>query len=613
MRPQRGLKTNKIVLSPGGLKAILSLVFLLSAFYGSFGAAQRESVNNLRLWHSPDNTRIVFDVSATLQHKAFQLDSPPRLVIDLNQADLNVQLPEIDPNNQHIKAIRYGRPKPGVLRVVFELRSAVKFTSFVLNPNELYGHRLVVDISDRLGEEERISDNITEKGKPSVEDTEIVAEEPNQSTALSTQSTQISLEPSPKKYIVAIDAGHGGDDPGAIGFRGTREKQLTLSIAKKLKQKIDDHPNMDAVMVRTGDYYIQLTERRQKARYQDADIFISIHADAFTKKSANGMSVFALSQRGATSAMAKTLAEKENASDLIGGVSLADKDDVLAKVLVDLSMTNTISESVNLGGRVLEELGKLGRLHSKRVEQASFVVLKSPDMPSILVETGFITNPGDEKRLRSSSFQNKLANAIYTAVSDYFDQTPYASRSRYESPSIDEQAASNNPTRYSRYKVRRGDTLSTIAKKFGISLKELKRLNNIKHNTAMLGVRLKVPANQGTTTKSNVSTSSFFNHTVKNGESLSKISAQYNVTIRSIKRVNNLSRDTLYKGQVLKIPGTSSFSATKIKIHTVKRGDTLSEIAQSYRSSVSAIKKLNKLRSNTVMLGQKLKVPVSAP
>lgn len=613
MQPQRGLKTNNTVLSPGGRKALLSLVILLSAFYGSFCAAQRESVNNLRLWHSPDNTRIVFDVSATLQHQAFQLSSPARLVVDLNQADLKVKLPEIDPENQHIKAIRYGRPTAGVLRVVFELRSPVKFTSFILSPNELYGHRLVVDVSSREKEAEVKSDEFAEQESHTSVSSEDTVGEPHQSTPSTSRSAQTSVEPATQRYIVAIDAGHGGDDPGAIGFRGTREKKLTLSIAKKLKKKIDDHPNMEAVMVRTGDYYIQLTERRQKARFQDADIFISIHADAFTKKSANGMSVFALSQRGATSAMAKTLAEKENASDLIGGVSLADKDDVLAKVLVDLSMTNTISESVNLGGRVLKELGKLGRLHSKRVEQASFVVLKSPDMPSILVETGFITNPGDEKRLRSTSFQNKLANAIYTAVSDYFDQTPYASRSRYESPSIDGEVDSGNSTGYSRYKVRRGDTLSTIAERFGITLKELKRLNNIQHDTAMLGVLLKVPAPRREPSSTSSNSNSYFNHKVKNGESLSKISARYNVTIRSLKRVNNLNRDTLYKGQILKIPGLGYSPSAKIQIHTVKRGDTLSEIAQSYRSSVSAIKKLNKLRSNTVMLGQKLKVPVSAP
>ena len=422
-------------------------------------------------------------------------------------------------------------------------------------------------------------------------------------------------------FTVAIDAGHGGDDPGALGHRGTKEKQLTLAIAKKLYEKINKNKDMKAVMVRSGDYFIELKGRRKKARSVGADAFISIHADAFTKKSARGMSVFALSQRGATSAMASALAAKENASDLIGGVSLANKDEVLQKVLVDLSMTNTISESVNLGGRVLAELGKIGKLHSKRVEQANFSVLRSPDLPSILVETGFITNPEEERKLRTSRYQNQIASGIYQALEEYYSQTPYASRSRYASPSIasgsnragsSSSKSSSSKTVYGRHKVVRGDSLSTIAKRYGISLSELKRLNKIKHNTAMLGVRLKVPiakskASPKSGSSSNKGRGQILTYVVKSGDSLSRLSSKYNVTIKSIKRANGFTRNTLRIGERLKIPGV--YVSKKPVKHKVVRGDTLSEIAQKYGSSIAKIKQANNLKNLNVRLGQVLTIP----
>ena len=637
---------------------LLPLLLCLSL---SNGLAQLQNVENLRVWQSPDSTRIVFDVSARMQYETFMLSGPTRLVVDLEPANLSIDLPKIDPDNRHIKSVRSGSPNKGVLRVVFDLKTQVTLNSFILTPNELYGHRLVLDLSDTKSDGSGIarSNSDEQSASTSLSNTEAssgvssgVSSEASVPDVLSsgpdaptssvvptglegTQADQaeeiksnadVNVLPrapvvitEPKRdarFVVAIDAGHGGDDPGAIGHRRTLEKKLTLSIAQKLQRRIDADPRMRAVMVRTGDYFVNLKDRRRKSSKQGADIFISIHADAFTKKSANGMSVFALSQRGATSAMASALAEKANASDLIGGVSLADKEEVVAKVLVDLSMTNTISESVNLGGRVLRELSKLGRLHSKRVEQANFSVLRSPDIPSILVETGFITNPNDEKKLRSKKHQEKLAGAIYAAVGEYLDQTPYASRARYESPSIAGNSTSNAPTKviYGRHKVVRGDSLSTIAQRYGISLRELKRLNNIRHNTAMLGVKLKVPVSKSgkspvkgrSANASKASSSSV--HVVKRGDSLSKISAHYNVTIAAIKRANALKSNTLIKGQKLQIPGSSK-QATKPRQHKVKRGDTLSEIAQQYGVSLVAIKKANKLRTNTVRLGQVLKIP----
>lgn len=603
------------------------LVAFLAIYFVSHGwiSAQSEQLERLRIWHSPDSTRIVFDVSSSTEYKTFLLQDPRRLVVDLGQLNLSVELPEVDPDNRHLASARSGKPSSDVLRVAFDLKRDIDIESFVLTPNDLYGHRLVIDISDKQSTT-RMSSSNEEKEQSKGQPKESIA--PQDAILLSTDEGGVALkEAEPPKqsvsetrvsqtnklFIVAIDAGHGGDDPGALGHRGTKEKRLTLSIAKKLQERINKHPNMKAVMIRTGDYYIQLKGRRDKARKAGADAFISIHADAFAKKSANGMSVFALSQRGATSAMASALAAKENASDLMGGVSLADKDDVLAKVLVDLSMTNTVSESVNLGGRVLKELGKLGRLHSKRVEQANFSVLRSPDVPSILVETGFITNPDEERRLRTNSYQNKIAKAIYVALEEYYDQTPYASAARYSSPNLGSTSASTNTDSsrvvYGRYKVKRGDTLSTIAAKYQISLRELKRLNGIKHNTAILGVRLKVPvgnqANSGTVGQK---TSTTVKHKVKSGESLSKISAKYNVTIRSIKKTNRLSRNSLRIGQILTIPGVTLARVNKTQ-HKVVRGDTLSELAIKYGTTAAKIKKLNNLRSNNVMLGQILKIP----
>ncbi len=596
--------------------------FIVFLMLPVFSWAQQQTVDNLRIWHSPDNTRIVFDVSAGVKYKTFLLSNPRRLVVDLNQADLSVSLPKLKQDNRHLLSVRSGRPSKGVLRLVFDLKNQVNINSFVLTPNELYGHRLVIDLTDdgQLAKTGVVSTQVDSNDEASLGDPNLSL--PVEQTALpSPREVTLSADNEViKPFTIAIDAGHGGDDPGAIGHRGTREKKLTLAIAKKLQQRINRNTQMRAVLVRTADYYIKLHDRRSKAKQIDADVFISIHADAFGKKSARGMSVFALSQKGATSAMAQALADKENASDLIGGVTLADKDDVLAKVLVDLSMTNTISESVNLGGRVLAELGKLGHLHSRRVEQAAFAVLKTPDIPSILVETGFITNPEEERRLRSDKYQTSLANAIYSAVNDYYLQTPYASRTRYGSPSIANSSGGKNNTKtvnrsvkYGRHKVVRGDSLSTIAQKYGITLRELKRLNKIKHNTAMLGVRLKVPVSGATS--NNVAKSASrktVTHTVRSGESLSHISAKYNVTIRAIKRDNKLTKNTLYVGQKLRIGGAANNTAAvkKIRTHKVKRGDTLSEIAERYNSNMQKIKKANKLRSNTVQLGQVLIIPI---
>jgi len=543
----------------------------------------------------------------------FSLENPLRLVVDIENVKYSLTPPLLDADNQHISLIRSAQNQKDVVRFVFELKKPLRAKDFVLSPNELYGHRLVIDLLEQTVATKNTPPGLAQTKHPA--ESQVV----NQPDSIGNTSTVVSAGISnnePQPLLIAIDAGHGGEDPGALGYRGSREKKLTLEIAKRLQQIIDRDPRMRSFMVRSGDYYIKLHKRRLIARRAKADLFISIHADAFRRRSAKGFSVFALSQRGATSAMASALAAKENASDLIGGVSLSDKDDLLAKVLVDLSMTNTISESVNLGGRVLQELHKIGSLHSSKVEQAGFAVLKSADIPSILVETGFITNPTEERNLKSSRYQEKLANAIYTAINKYVQQTPYHSTASYANP---QQFGSVNPVvstytslvRPSFHKVISGDSLSKIAQRYGTSVAAIKRLNGLKSSTAVLGQRLKLPGNSPVNASNNRTMSAIPKvYVVRRGDSLSKISAQYNVTMSSLRRFNNLSRDRVYIGQKIKIPGTTAVALVqKPRKHKVRRGDTLSEIAEKYNSSVGKIIRANALKSRTILLGQTLRIP----
>ncbi|MFT4629960.1 MAG: N-acetylmuramoyl-L-alanine amidase [Dinoroseobacter sp.] len=602
---------------------------------------QPQEVENVRLWHSPERTRVVFEVSENVTYSMFRLDTPRRLVLDIENANLSINLPSLDETNQHVSAIRFGTPKENVLRFVFELKKPLRAIDFVLSPNELYGHRLVIDI-DELNAADSLNDFSqlgSSTGQPYAGD---VGATTNSVTSSASSAIQSKVAAAPLEeastvvpqaqqeagpIIIAIDAGHGGEDPGALGYRGTREKNITLAIANRLQKIVDLDPRMKSFMVRTGDYYIELHKRREMARARKADIFISIHADAFTKKGANGLSVFALSQSGATSAMASALATKENGSDLIGGVSLAGKNAVLAQVLVDLSMNNTISESVNFGGRVLKKLDGLGKLRSRRVEQAGFAVLKSADIPSILIETGFITNPEEERKLKSAGYQQKLANAIYAAIDDYFSQTPFRSNASFASTSYTgpdykslvtpksnprsnpESKRTNN--RVQSHKVVRGDSLSKIGQRYGVSIAKLKKLNGLRGSTVVLGQRLKLPSSGGSSALRNGSSPAV--HVVKQGDSLSKISSRYNVTISALKSANNLRKDTVYLGQKLRIPGGQAGSEANPpanpSTHKVKRGDTLSEIASMYGMTMSKIVRANQLSSRSVLLGQVLKIP----
>ncbi|HEY8555522.1 MAG TPA: N-acetylmuramoyl-L-alanine amidase [Burkholderiales bacterium] len=356
------------------------------------------TVNNLRQWRAPDHTRLVFDLSGPLEHRVFTLKDPDRIVVDLDNAELAGPLPELDFSGPLLAGVRSGRPEVGTLRIVLDLKTAVQPRTFVLGPAGQYGHRLVIDLIDSRAAAQ-------EKEAPAArEDARAAAKRP---------------------FTVAIDAGHGGEDPGAIGRRyRTREKDVTLAIARELARLVDAAPGMRAVLIRDGDYYVGLRERYMKARKHRADLFISIHADAVPGRQASGSSVYALSEKGATDAMARLLAERENDADLIGGVSIGEMDDMLAKVLLDLSQTRTIQDSLVFGNDLLSELRQVGPLHSSQVRQAGFMVLKAPDIPSVLVETAFISNPAEERKLRSRAFQRRMAEGIFRGIKRYMARLP---------------------------------------------------------------------------------------------------------------------------------------------------------------------------------------------
>ncbi len=406
-------------------------------------------IGSVRVWPAQDYTRLTLESKQPIRYKLFTIKNPERLVIDLEEVEINATLNElagkVNNDDPYIKSVRIGRFKPGVVRLVLDLKAEVKPQLFSLKPVGEYGHRLVLDVyplvaADPLMALALQSETRLATGEPATASAtvETPAIELKPSVALPAEPDLPSVKPAPlartelsnRVFIVAVDAGHGGEDPGAHGRRGTYEKDVTLAIARKLKAQLDDVPGMRAILIRDGDYFIPLGGRVEKARKAHADLFVSIHADAFIKPHARGSSVFALSERGATSASARWLARKENEADLIGGVNLAVKDPYLARTLLDLSQTATINDSMKLARHVLKELGGVNTLHRGHVEQAGFAVLKSPDIPSVLVETAFISNPDEERRLKDDIYQEQMARAILGGIKRYFAQNPALSKHR---------------------------------------------------------------------------------------------------------------------------------------------------------------------------------------
>ncbi len=438
--------------SLAGARAVTAM---LLALLSVAAVAEPVQVDGVRLSQSGDKLRLVFAISSPVKHRLFRLSNPDRVVLDLSNARAGRLQKVAGSGAGWLKRIRSASRNGGDLRLVLDLSRPAEPRSFILKPNKKYGYRLVLDLAAA--------------GKP---------------------GAGVSSRPAPpprrgRDVIVAIDAGHGGEDPGAVGRNRTREKDVVLSIARKLEALVNREPGMRAVMIRDGDYRIALRDRVRKAREQKADLFVSIHADSIGKGNASGSSVFALSENGATSEAARLLAARENAVDLIGGVSLGDKDENLARVLVDLSQRAAIEASLKVGSHVLEQLGKVNSLHKKKVEQAGFAVLKSPDIPSILVETAFISNPGEERKLNSAKHQQRLARAILNGVRAYFLE--------YAPPGTTLALRKQGK----RYVIQPGDTISTIARRHRVRMDELRRNNGLRDDLLRVGDVLLIPATLG--------------------------------------------------------------------------------------------------------------------
>ncbi|KTD14457.1 N-acetylmuramoyl-L-alanine amidase [Legionella israelensis] len=428
--------------------------YLLIAVYS---IAYSHQLKGIDIKEQSRHLLLFFSLNGRVAPKIFTLSHPDRLVIDFSHTNLDFKLNTNSLRRSMIKNIRSGHPKTGILRLVFELNEPIDFktTNWQPRDRQLSGFQI----------------ELTGKNK-----------------AVQNKKTLVSTRHSGKKLrdvVVVIDAGHGGKDPGATGPHGSKEKDVVLAIALRLKKLIDQQHGMRAVLTRNGDYYIGLRQRLNITRKYDADIFVAVHADAFINRQSNGASVFALSQRGATSEAARWLAEKENYSEL-GGVDLSDLDDqngMVRSVLIDLSQTATIGASLQMGARVLKQLDKITRLHNDNVEQARFVVLKSPDIPSILIETGFISNPREEKNLTNPAYQQQLSQAIFRGIKQYFeDYPPYGTYV---------EAMSEGKT----HVVQAGETLSGIAEHYKISLSSLCSANKLSKTAPLkIGQKLIIPS-----------------------------------------------------------------------------------------------------------------------
>ena len=435
------------------------LASLAAGLLAGLPAQAATDVENIRIWSENGRTRVVLDLSRASEHKIFTLRGPDRLVVDLKDGRLSKALAKLPPATGSIKAIRTGVRANGQLRVVLDLHSAVRSRSFAAGPNAKYGDRLVIDL--------------------------------HREGSFATVKRASESYAAGRDIVIVVDPGHGGHDPGAVGKRRTREKDVALAVSKLLAARIDREPGMKAVLVRDGDYYVDHRDRMEIARKNKADLFLSVHADAVEDRRAKGASVYALSLKGASNEAARQLAQRENASSRVGGVSLAGKDKDLVKVLLDLSQNAALGASLEVGDSVMAELARIGSVHRRKVQQANFLVLKSPDVPSILVELAYISNPEEEKKLNDRNHQNRLAEAILTGVRGYF----------YNNPPADSLVAAEmrkQPARKVRHVIRRGDTLSEIAERYNVSMSAIRSANRLSGNSIRIGQTLQIPVFAGT-------------------------------------------------------------------------------------------------------------------
>ncbi|MEY6432638.1 N-acetylmuramoyl-L-alanine amidase [Thioalkalicoccus limnaeus] len=443
---------------------MFKVIGLLLLFVSLPACSQQVEVESARVWTAPDHTRLIIDVAGPVSHQIRPLIDPDRLLIDIAGVTLPSKLPKVDAADPLIVRLRGGSPDGRNLRLVLDLKQPVRVKSTLAPPNERYGYRLVVDLQPKEADE---AVRLAER-----------AGDVRHARAGTTAGSGVA---GLRELVVAIDAGHGGEDPGAIGPAGTREKDITLAIARRLEVLVEAAPGLRPVMIRDGDYFVRLRDRVQLARQHQADLFVSIHADAYHDPRVSGSSVYTLSFSGATSDAAKWLAERENKADLIGGVELTGVDSDLDRVLFELAQNGSLEHSRYAAEHVLTRLKGTGPVHRASVQQARFVVLKSPDIPSMLVETAFISNPDDERRLRDSAHQQRIAQAIFEGVQAYFLQ---------HSPPDTRLAGATNGRQHV---IDRGDTLGAIAKRYAIDVKALRLANGIDGDRIRVGDVLRIP------------------------------------------------------------------------------------------------------------------------
>ncbi|EKO5152791.1 N-acetylmuramoyl-L-alanine amidase [Vibrio fluvialis] len=563
-------------------RSLVVWLALTTAFLAS--AAQANVLEGVRVWPSPDETRVVIDVKSEVDFSYFTLSGPDRLVVDLKQTSLGTKLPVNVSDSAILTKIRASSPpEKSTYRLVLELKkkSAPQLFKLAPTPGGQYGHRLVIDL-------------------PHGESSTPPAAKPSSETKVSRDASQLY---GTADIVVAIDAGHGGEDPGSIGPTRKYEKDVTLSVAKKLADQIDAVPGMKAVLTRRGDYFVNLNKRSEIARKNKAHLLVSIHADAFHTPQPRGGSVFVLNTRRANTEIARWVENHEQQSELLGGagevLAKNNADRNVSQTLLDLQFSHSQKEGYKVATNILREMGKVAYLHKREPVNASLAVLKSPDIPSVLVETGFISNPSEEKLLFQRSHQDKLAHALTKALVQYFEDNP------------PEGTLFANRGKTQKHKVQRGESLSVIASKYGTSVDEIVQTNKLKSNSLAVGQVLTIPGGSRGPVQvpvvSNPVETETITHVVKSGDYLGKIASTYKVPVETIKRENNLKSDTLKLGQKLKI--TVSLKDKPLRKHKVARGEFLGKIASEYNVSVQSIRDANKLRSDQLAVGQVLIIP----
>lgn len=542
------------------------------------------SLKSLRVWPSPEETRVVIDLKSEADFSYFTLSSPSRLVVDLKHTNLATKLPVVVKDSPVLSKIRKSSPPDkNTYRLVFELKKSSTAELFKLSPTPggQYGHRLVIDLPHGAASKGATT---SKPSKPTV-------------------SKNINQVKRQKDILIVIDPGHGGEDPGSIGPSRKYEKNATLSISRKLAAQLNAVPGIKTRMTRNADYFVNLNRRVAIARENEAHLFISIHADAFTTPQPRGGSVFVLNTRRANTEISRWIENKEKQSELLGGSGAAFTGNIddknVNQTLLDLQFSHSQKEGYKLATTILSEMGKVAKLHNSKPINTSLAVLRSPQIPSVLVETGFISNPTEEKLLFQRSHQDKLARSVTKAVVKYLKANP--------PEGIILSNATSSTGSVSQHKVSRGESLSVIASKYGTSTQTLMKFNNLKSSSLAIGQVLKIPSSASGSSSSSAVKTKTITHTVKSGEYLGKIASRYKVRVADIKRENRLKSETVRVGQKLRI--TVEVKDVPLRKHKVARGDYLGKIASKYGVSVNSIRQANKLRSDSLAVGQVLIIP----